>query len=250
MPCPSQLSSCDCAARACGVRRKAMSENPSEAEPVSFGERLASSQAFSALFRDGMALVEETASLSRRSRPAGIQEARAQRRAGLCDRKHAADHAADAARLLAAAASRGEGRRDVARPGQQGKDQGEASSAAARPTTRRVKLLPETLQRTDRALAQLADKVRRLDATIHAASAPASTPQRPIRSSASSACSKAPSSETRKQIRNAETKNPAASGVFCLSHGAVSYFFSSLFRKPANFFWKRDSRPPRSSSCC
>jgi regulator of CtrA degradation len=33
-----------------------------EAEPVLFGERLAHSQAFTALFRDGMALVEETAS--------------------------------------------------------------------------------------------------------------------------------------------------------------------------------------------
>src|SRR5690242_18995100 len=32
-----------------------------EPEPVSFGERLAGSQVFSALFRDGMALVEETA---------------------------------------------------------------------------------------------------------------------------------------------------------------------------------------------
>src|SRR5262245_35640672 len=31
------------------------------AVPVSFGERLASSQAFNQLFRDGMALVEETA---------------------------------------------------------------------------------------------------------------------------------------------------------------------------------------------
>jgi regulator of CtrA degradation len=40
-----------------------MSENSvlSEAEPVSFGERLANSQAFAGLFRDGMALVEETA---------------------------------------------------------------------------------------------------------------------------------------------------------------------------------------------
>ena len=40
-----------------------MSEKPmfSEAQPVSFGERLANSQAFAALFRDGMALVEETA---------------------------------------------------------------------------------------------------------------------------------------------------------------------------------------------
>ena len=33
----------------------------SEAQPVSFGARLANSQAFSNLFRDGMALVEETA---------------------------------------------------------------------------------------------------------------------------------------------------------------------------------------------
>lgn len=33
----------------------------SEAQPVSFAERLAGSQAFSDLFRDGMALVEETA---------------------------------------------------------------------------------------------------------------------------------------------------------------------------------------------
>ena len=32
-----------------------------EAAPVSFGEKLASSQAFATLFRDGMALVEETA---------------------------------------------------------------------------------------------------------------------------------------------------------------------------------------------
>src|SRR5471030_995884 len=33
----------------------------SEAQPVSFGERLANSQAFADLFRDGMSLVEETA---------------------------------------------------------------------------------------------------------------------------------------------------------------------------------------------
>lgn len=33
----------------------------SEAQPVSFGERLANSQAFADVFRDGMALVEETA---------------------------------------------------------------------------------------------------------------------------------------------------------------------------------------------
>ena len=82
--------------------------------PVSFSERLAGSQAFSALFREGMGLVEETAAYL--DGP-GRQESKALRarcRAYLCDRKHAADHAADAARLVAAAASRREGRRDVA----------------------------------------------------------------------------------------------------------------------------------------
>jgi regulator of CtrA degradation len=40
-----------------------MAENSSnEAGPINFGQRLANSQAFSALFREGMALVEETAS--------------------------------------------------------------------------------------------------------------------------------------------------------------------------------------------
>ena len=39
-----------------------MSEHSlSHAQPVSFGERLANSQAFSDLFREGMGLVEETA---------------------------------------------------------------------------------------------------------------------------------------------------------------------------------------------
>src|SRR5437763_3095787 len=45
--------------RPCSVRRT-MSENSAN-EAVSFGERLASSQLFADLFRDGMALVEETA---------------------------------------------------------------------------------------------------------------------------------------------------------------------------------------------
>src|ERR1700682_1968540 len=37
-------------------------QSVNQAEPVSFGERLANSQVFADLFRDGMALVEETAS--------------------------------------------------------------------------------------------------------------------------------------------------------------------------------------------
>jgi regulator of CtrA degradation len=44
------------------VRRKRMSESTAQdGGPISFREKLASSQAFSALFRDGMSLVEETA---------------------------------------------------------------------------------------------------------------------------------------------------------------------------------------------
>jgi regulator of CtrA degradation len=38
-----------------------MSDKPAAAGPVSFGAKLAGSQAFAGLFRDGMALVEETA---------------------------------------------------------------------------------------------------------------------------------------------------------------------------------------------
>src|ERR1700745_580289 len=38
-----------------------MSDKPAEAGPVSFGAKLAGSQSFAGLFRDGMALVEETA---------------------------------------------------------------------------------------------------------------------------------------------------------------------------------------------
>ena len=110
------------------VRRSVMSEKSqfSDAQPVSFGERLANSQAFADLFRDGMALVEETATyLDGPGRAESKKLARAAA-LGLRHREHAAHHAADAARLLAAAASRGQGRRDVARPGQQGKDQGQA----------------------------------------------------------------------------------------------------------------------------
>ena len=41
-------------------------------QPVSFGARLAASQSFAALFRDGMKLVEETACYLDRFRPQGF----------------------------------------------------------------------------------------------------------------------------------------------------------------------------------
>ncbi len=141
-------------------------------QPVSFGARLANSQVFADLFRDGMALVEETATyLDGPGRQESKKLERA-RRARLRHRKHAADHAADAARLLAAAASRGEGRRDVARPGQQGKE----PRSSCRPPTihepHNLELLPAALRELIERSHKLQGKVRRLDATIHNHDAP------------------------------------------------------------------------------
>ena len=158
---------------------------------VSFGERLAGSQAFSGLFRDGMALVEETAAYLDGPGRKESKKLSAQRRARLCHRKHAADHAADAARVLAAAASRREGRRDVARPGQQEKTKVKLS-IGEHTDEQNIKILPERLRRADRALEGASEQVRRLDATIHAP--PGSQRPRPIRSSGSSVCSRRRSS--------------------------------------------------------
>jgi len=89
---------------------------------VSFGERLANSQSFTDLFRDGMALIEETATYLDGT---GRQESRETRTVGvacLCDGKHAAGPLRlIAARVLASPAPGGEGRRDVASPRQYAK---------------------------------------------------------------------------------------------------------------------------------
>src|SRR5205823_5587375 len=56
-PAGRAISSCAC------VRRRVMYDKSARgAGPVVFGEKLASSQAFASLFKEGMALVEETAS--------------------------------------------------------------------------------------------------------------------------------------------------------------------------------------------
>src|SRR6266436_2083875 len=50
-----------------------------------------------------------------------------------------------------------------------------------------------------------------------------------------------------------QTKNaPANRGVFAFLVGNQRRAENpqSFLRKPENFFWKRDTRPPRSSSCC
>ncbi len=110
-----------------------------------FREKLAGSQALLALFRDGMGLVRKPRPISTVRAARESKTARALGRADLCDRKHAADHASDAACLMAAAASRGEGRRDVALAGQSGKDQGEIVADLLGRRRTRWQLLPEPL---------------------------------------------------------------------------------------------------------
>ena len=76
-----------------------------EVAPVSFGEKLASSPTFAALFREGMGLVEETAAyLDGPGRQQSKQLERAAPR--LRHGEHALDHAPDATRVVALAAPR------------------------------------------------------------------------------------------------------------------------------------------------
>ena len=136
------------------------------AGPVVFGERLASSQAFAGLFKEGMALVEETASYLDGS---GRQESKK------LDRSAALAYATESMRLttrLMQLASWLLLHRAV--------KEGEMSLAQANKEKTKVKLslgdradagtmglLPEQLRDLiDRSLGLL-DRVRRLDATMH-----------------------------------------------------------------------------------
>src|SRR3982750_1705221 len=137
-----------------------------EAAPIYFGEKLASSQAFAGLFRDGMALVEETASYLDGT---GRQESKK------LDRSAALAYATESMRLttrLMQLASWLLLHRAV--------KEGEMSLAQANKEKTKVKLslgdradrdtvalLPEPLRDLiDRSLGLL-DRVRRLDATMH-----------------------------------------------------------------------------------
>jgi len=135
-------------------------------QPVSFGERLAASQNFSQLFRDGMKLVEETAAYL--DGP-GRQESK------LLDRVTSLAYATESMRLttrLMQLASWLLLHRAV--------NEGEMSLAQANKERMKVKLsvderpddmataLPERLRALIARSNKLQDQVRRLDATIHA----------------------------------------------------------------------------------
>jgi len=138
-----------------------------EAEPVSFGARLAGSQVFSVLFRDGMSLVEETA---------GYLDGDGRRDSKALERSAALAYATESMRLttrLMQLASWLLLHRAV--------NEGEMSLAQANKEKAKVKfttsdrgdqdmisLLPERLRELIARSVRLQERVRRLDTTIHA----------------------------------------------------------------------------------
>ena len=140
----------------------------SEAGAVSFSERLANSQVFATLFRDGMALVEETASYLDGS---GRQESkRLERNASMV---YATESMRLTTRLMQLASwlllhrAVKEGEMTLA---QANKEKSKVRLAACDPgDARSIALLPGKLQDLIARSVRLQAEVRRLDATMHAA---------------------------------------------------------------------------------
>ena len=138
----------------------------SEAQPVSFGERLANSQAFADLFRDGMALVEETATYL--DGPGRQESKKLERAATLA---YATESMRLTTRLMQLASwlllhrAVKEGEMSLA---QANKEKTKVKlSAADTHDANNMELLPETLRALIGRSQQLQSKVRRLDNTIH-----------------------------------------------------------------------------------
>jgi len=150
-----------------------------ETGTVSFSERLANSQVFATLFRDGMALVEETASYLDGS---GRQESRKlERSAGLV---YATESMRLTTRLMQLASwlllhrAVKEGEMTLA---QASKEKSKVRLAACEPgDAKSIALLPVKLQELIARSTKLQAEVRRLDATMHATTAPRITAGNPV----------------------------------------------------------------------
>ena len=138
----------------------------SEKQPVSFGERLANSQAFADLFRDGMALVEETASyLDGPGRTESKNLARAAALAYATESMRLTTRLMQLASWLLLHRAVKEGEMSLA---QANKEKAKVKLAATdRHDPNNIELLPETLRELIARSQALQSKVRRLDATIH-----------------------------------------------------------------------------------
>jgi len=139
----------------------------SEAGAVSFSERLASSQGFATLFRDGMALVEETASYLDGS--GRTDSKKLERSAALV---YATESMRLTTRLMQLASwlllhrAVKEGEMTLA---QAHKEKSKVRLAACEPgDVKSIALLPEKLQELIARSTKLQADVRRLDATMHA----------------------------------------------------------------------------------
>jgi regulator of CtrA degradation len=139
----------------------------SEAGAVSFSERLASSQVFATLFRDGMALVEETASYLDGS--GRTESKKLERSAALV---YATESMRLTTRLMQLASwlllhrAVKEGELTLA---QASKEKSKVRLAACDPgDARSIAMLPEKLQELIGRSSKLQAEVRRLDATMHA----------------------------------------------------------------------------------
>jgi regulator of CtrA degradation len=146
-----------------------------EAAPVMFGEKLASSQAFSTLFRDGMALVEETAAYL--DGPGRQESKKLERSAALT---YATESMRLTTRLMQLASwlllhrAVKEGEMSLA---QANKEKTKVKLSAGEPgDVEAIKLLPEKLCDLIARSRKLNDQVRRLDANIYA---PPLAPDRP-----------------------------------------------------------------------
>src|SRR6188472_4542899 len=138
-----------------------------EAAPVSFGEKLAGSQAFAGLFRDGMALVEETA---------GYLDGLGRAESKTLERSAALAYATESMRLttrlmqlaswLLLHRAVKEGEMSLA---QANKEKAKVKLAASEMgDEHNIKLLPERLRDLIAHSKALQTAVRRLDATMHA----------------------------------------------------------------------------------
>ena len=147
-----------------------------EAVAVSFGEKLAGSAAFAALFREGMALVEETAAYL--DGPGRTESKKLERNTALA---YATESMRLTTRLMQLASwlllhrAVKEGEMSLA---QANKEKGQVKLAAGEPgAPETIKLLPERLRGLIDRSKKLNDQVRRLDANIYAPPLAPDTPK-------------------------------------------------------------------------
>jgi regulator of CtrA degradation len=146
-------------------------QSASEPGPVSFGQRLASSQVFTALFREGMGLVEETAAYLDGG---GRQESKKLERAAAL--AYATESMRLTTRLMQLASwlllhrAVNEGEMSLAQANREKAKVKLATDAGEDPHA--LALLPPRLQDLVGRSRELQLKVLRLDATIHAPPAP------------------------------------------------------------------------------